>query len=61
MTRFLLEQINYNIVSGQTASVEDNSGSYDIQVDKLVRRIDLLDNNLNQYFNKWFVFAAKSC
>ena len=58
-TRVSLEQINYNIVSGQTSSVGDNFDSYEINVDKLVRRIDLLENNLNQYFNKWFVFVVR--
>ena len=31
--------------------VEDIFGSYEIKVGKLVRIIDLLENNLNQYFN----------
>ena len=35
--------------------------SYEKEIDKLVRRIDLLENNLNQYFNKWFVLDATSC
>ena len=50
-TRVLLEQ-NSNLVSGQTSSAGDNSGSHGIKVGKLVRRIDLPENNLNQYFNK---------
>ena len=52
MTRVLLERINYNLVSGQVSSVEDNFGSYEINIDELVRRIDLLESNLNQYFHK---------
>ena len=51
-TRVLLEIISSNLVSGQVSSDEDNFGSYEIKVDKLVRRIDLLENNLNRYFNK---------
>ena len=43
-TRVLLEINNYNLVSGQTSSVGDNFDSYEIKVDKLVRRIDLLAN-----------------
>ena len=44
----MLERINYNLVSGQVSSVEDNFGPYEIQVDKFVRRIGLLESNLNQ-------------
>ena len=50
-TRVLLETINYNTVSGQISGVEDNSGSYGIKTDTLVRRIDLLESDLNQYLN----------
>ena len=39
----LFERINPNLVSGQVSSV----GSYEIKVGKLVRRIDLLENNLS--------------
>ena len=41
-TRVLLEQINYNLVSGQTSSVGDNFDSYEINIDNLVRIIYLL-------------------
>ena len=51
-TRALLEQLNYNLVSGQTSSVGDNFDSYEIRINKLVRNIDLLESDLNQYFNK---------
>ena len=52
VTRHLLERISYNLVSGQVSSVEDNVGSYEIKVDKLVRIIDLLESNLNRYVHK---------
>ena len=52
MARVSLEKINSNLVPGRTSCVEDNFGSYEIKVGKLVRRIGLLDNNLNQHFNK---------
>ena len=52
MTIVLLENISYNLVSGQTSSVGDNFDSYEIKVDKLVRRIDVLENGLNQHFDK---------
>ena len=51
-TRVLLERINYKLVSGQVSSVEGNVGSYEIKVDTLVRRVDLLENDLNQYVDK---------
>ena len=57
---FLFEIITYNIVSGQPSSVGDNVDSYEIRIHKLVRRIDLLESDVNQYFNKWFVFVAIS-
>ena len=50
-TRVLLEKINSNLVSGQVSSVEDNFGSYEIEIGKLARRIDLLIN-LKQHFHK---------
>ena len=40
------------LVSGQASSVEDTFGSYGMKAEKLVRRLDLLGNNLNQYLNK---------
>ena len=44
-TRVLLEEINYNIIESQVSGVDGNVGSYEIKVDKLVRRIDLLESN----------------
>ena len=44
--------MNYNLVSGQTSSVGDNFDSYEMKVGKLVKIIDLLESNLNQYCNK---------
>ena len=51
-TRVLLEQINYNLVSGQTSSVGDKFGSYEIHNEQIVGIIDLLESNLNQYINQ---------
>ena len=53
MTRHLLERTNYNLVEHQISAVEDNFGSYEIKVGKVVRIIDLLESKLNQYFHKW--------
>ena len=33
---------NYNIIESHVSGVDDNSGSYEIKVDKLVRIIDIL-------------------
>ena len=46
-TRVLLEEINYNIIESQVSGVDDSFGSYEIKVHKFVRRIDLLESNLN--------------
>ena len=51
MTRHLLERIHYNIVENQTSSVEDKFGYYELTIDKLARRIELLESNLNHYVN----------
>ena len=51
VTRHLLEEMNSNLVENQISSVEDNFGSNEIKVDKLVGILDLLETNLNHYFN----------
>ena len=50
-TRFLLERINSNPVETQLSGVDDNSDSYENKIDKLLRRIDLFETNLNHYFH----------
>ena len=50
VTRHVLERINSNLVESQISRVGDNCGYYEIKVDQLARRIDLLEINLNQYF-----------
>ena len=50
-TIFLLERINSNIVESQLSDVDSNFDSCEIEIDKLVRRVDLLEPNLSQYFN----------
>ena len=61
-TRVLLERINSHPVESQISGVDDNFDSYEKKFDKLVRRIDLRESNLNQYCNKCFVVLdAKSC
>jgi hypothetical protein len=48
--QFLLERLNISVVEGRISSVNHNFDAYDIKLDKLVRRLDLLEQNLNQYF-----------
>ena len=46
VTRHLLERINSNLVSGQVSGVDDNFGSYEIELTNyVIRRIDLLETN----------------
>ena len=51
-TRFLLERINSNIVENNISGVASKFAPYEIRIGKLVRRIDLLESNINQLFNK---------
>ena len=49
--KLLLERTISNIVEHQISGVDSNFDSYEIKVDKLVRRIDLLESNSHQLFN----------
>ena len=48
--QYLLERLNISVVESRVSSVNKNFDAYEIKLDKLVRRLDLLENNLNQYF-----------
>ena len=48
--QFLIERLNKSVLESRIVNVNNNFDSYEIKVDKLVRRLDLLENNLNQYF-----------
>ena len=48
--QYLLERLNISVVESRISSVNHNFDAYEIKLDKLVRRIDILENNLNQYF-----------
>ena len=48
--QYLLERLNISVVESRISSVNNNFDAYEIKLDKLVRRIDILENNLNQYF-----------
>ena len=48
--QFLLERLNISVVDSRISSVNNNFNAYEIKIDKLVRRIDILEQNLNQYF-----------
>tara|TARA_Y100000389_G_scaffold34294_1_gene29166 strand:- start:409 stop:678 length:270 start_codon:yes stop_codon:yes gene_type:complete len=49
--QFLLERLNISVVESRISSNNNNFDAYEIKLDKLVRRIDLLENNLLQYFH----------
>ena len=48
--QYLLERLNISIVEGRISNVNNNFEAYEIKLDKLVRRLDLLESNLFQYF-----------
>ena len=48
--QFLLERLNISVVDSRISSVNNNFNAYEIKIDKLVRRLDILEQNLNQYF-----------
>ena len=48
--QFLIERLHSNVIESRLGHVNNNYDAYDIKIDKLCRRIDLLENNLNQYF-----------
>ena len=48
--QYLLERLNISVIEGRISSVNNNFESYEIKIDKLVRRLDILEQNLNQYF-----------
>ena len=44
--------MNSNLVENQISCVDDHFDPYENKIDKLARRIDLLEINLSHYFNK---------
>ena len=48
--QYLLERLNISVVESRISSVNNNFNAYEIKLDKLVRRLDILEQNLNQYF-----------
>ena len=48
--QYLLERLNISVVENRISNVNNNFESYEIKIDKLCRRIDILEQNLNQYF-----------
>ena len=53
--KFVLERIKSNMVENQISDVANNYESYELKADKLVRRIDLPEYNVNQFCNKRLV------
>ena len=50
--RFLIERLNISVIESRVSGVNNNFDSYEIKLEKLVRRIDLLENKLNQYVHR---------
>ena len=50
--QFLLEKLNSNVIESRLSYVNNGYDAYETKLDKLVRRIDILEQNLNQYFCK---------
>ena len=48
--QFLLEKLNSNVIESRLSNVNNNYDAYELKLDKLVRKIDILEQNLNQYF-----------
>ncbi len=48
--QYLLERLNISVIESRISNVNNNFESYEIKIDKLVRRLDLLEQNLFQYF-----------
>ena len=48
--QYLIERLSISVVEGRISSVNHNFDAYEIKIDKLCRRLDLLEQNLNQYF-----------
>ena len=48
--QFLLEKLNSNVIESRLSYVNNGYDAYEIKLDKLCRRIDNLENNLNQHF-----------
>ena len=49
--QFLLERLNNNIIESRIGNDNiNNYNVYELKLDKLVRQIYILENNLNKYF-----------
>ena len=49
--QYLLERLNISVINSNMSNVNHNFNAYEIKLDKLCRRIDLLEQNLLQYFH----------
>ena len=48
--QFLLERLNSNVIESRIGNINNNYDAYELKLDKLCRRLDLLEQNLNKYF-----------
>ena len=49
--QYLLERLNISVVESRISSVNNNFNAYEIKLDKLVRRIDILENKFKSLFS----------
>ena len=52
VTQFLLERLNHNIVEARIQFASNDFNSFEIKVDKLCNRIDMLEQKLLYLYNK---------
>ena len=46
--QFLIERLNSNIIESRLGYVNNNYDAYELKLDKLCRRLDLLEQDLNK-------------
>ena len=51
--QYLLERLNIYVVESRMSAVNNNFDSYELKIYKLVRKIYILEQNLNQYFQSF--------
>ena len=52
VTKFLLERLNHNLVEARIQFASNDFNSFEIKVDKICNRIDMLEQKLIYLYNK---------
>ena len=52
VTKFLLERLNHNLVEARIQFASNDFNSFEIKVDKVCNRIDMLEQKLLYLYNK---------